>query len=447
MALITTSVSSSFAETGSFGYLNILGNINQELTGSSFGTGSFAKIEATAVKILGQTYVAQSSGTSGEVGGSGAAGGTGAGGGTGGAGGTGGTGAIGGQGAGGGTGGTGGAGGTGAGGGTGGTGGAGGTGGTGNTGGAGGTGGTGAIGGQGGTGGTGSGGSQGATGGTGGTGGTGNTGGGGGTGSSGSTGATGGTGSIGGQGGTGGGGGGGGTGGTGGIGSQGGTGPSGTSPMWTSNATLTWSGTKYLRSAGNYVYVARIRNSGGNGWGTVVKSGGTNVQLQNFGGSAILHMYSNGNVSPSPMSDRRSKRNITAFPSHSIVHSGSALSELKKLDGYAKTFQVEQEDTGSWPAALKETEADPNFPWNTYTGYVAQDVMAITGSDFGVSGSVHVNKFVQRIQEDITDVLADDPETFFSFDYHGLTSLKAQATIDLMKEVEGLKTRVQALEG
>ena len=47
----------------------------------------------------------------------------------------------------------------------------------------------------------------------------------------------------------------------------------------------------------------------------------------------------------------------------------------------------------------------------------------------------------------INDVLKDDAETFFSFDYDGLASLKAQATIDLIKEVEGLKLRVQALEG
>ena len=64
-----------------------------------------------------------------------------------------------------------------------------------------------------------------------------------------------------------------------------------------------------------------------------------------------------------------------------------------------------------------------------------------------MSGSAHVNKFVQRIREDINDVLIDEPETYFTFDYDGLASLKAQATIDLMKEVEGLKSRVVALEG
>ena len=121
----------------------------------------------------------------------------------------------------------------------------------------------------------------------------------------------------GGQGGTGG------TGGTGGGGAQGPTGPqgpSGVSPYWTSNATLTWTGTKVLRGSGNYVYTTQIRNSGANGWGLIVKSGGTNVQLQNFSGTAVIQMYSNGNVTPSPMSDRRVKRNIRDFPTHSIEH-------------------------------------------------------------------------------------------------------------------------------
>lgn len=304
-------------------------------------------------------------------------------------------------------------------------------------------GGTGGIGAQGAQGGTGSKGSTGATGGAGGTGGGGGTGGTGGAGGTGGTGAKGGIGAQGAQGGTGG------TGGTGGGGAQGPTGPqgpSGVSPYWTSNATLTWTGTKVLRGSGNYVYTTQIRNSGANGWGLIVKSGGTNVQLQNFSGTAVIQMYSNGNVTPSPMSDRRVKRNIRDFPTHSIEHSGSAISEIMHLDGLAKTFNMQQEDTGSWPAELKATEPDPNFPWNLHTGYIAQEVNAITGSD-GVSGSVHVSKFVQRIQEDINDVLKDDAETFFSFDYDGLASLKAQATIDLIKEVEGLKLRVQALEG
>ena len=322
----------------------------------------------------------------------------------------------------------------------GGTGAAGGTGGLGSQGAQGGTGGIGAQGAQGGTGSKGSTGAKGAGGDTGSQGGQGAQGGGGGTGG---TGAKGGIGAQGAQGGTGG------TGGTGGGGAQGPTGPqgpSGVSPYWTSNATLTWTGTKVLRGSGNYVYTTQIRNSGANGWGLIVKSGGTNVQLQNFSGTAVIQMYSNGNVTPSPMSDRRVKRNIRDFPTHSIEHSGSAISEIMHLDGLAKTFNMQQEDTGSWPAELKATEPDPNFPWNLHTGYIAQEVNAITGSD-GVSGSVHVSKFVQRIQEDINDVLKDDAETFFSFDYDGLASLKAQATIDLIKEVEGLKLRVQALEG
>ena len=428
MALITSSVSSSFAETGSFGHLKITGDLDQDQHGTLFGTGSFGKIIANEVTIGPGTPAPLSAKTSGT---SGVQGGTGAGGGTGG------------------TGGAGGAGGTGAAGGTGGTGSKGNQGAQGPQGGQGAQGGTGGTGAGGGTGGTGSAGSKGAQGGQGGQGGTGGIGAQGGQGGTGGTGGTGGKGPQGPQGPQGG------TGGTGGTGAKGSTGPqgpagpqgpSGTSPYWTTNATLSWAGTKTIRGSGNYVYTTRIRNSGGNGWGLVVKSGATNVQLQNSAGSAIVQMYSNGNVTPSPMSDRRTKTNITPFPSHSISNSGSALSEIMKLDGLAKTFVANMEDTGSWPASLKATEPNPNLPWNTLTGYIAQDVMEITGSD-GVSGSAHVNKFVQRIREDINDVLADDTETYFSFDYDGLASLKAQATIDLMKEVEGLKTRVQALEG
>ena len=190
-----------------------------------------------------------------------------------------------------------------------------------------------------------------------------------------------------------------------------------------------------------------MQNTSGNGWGVVVKSGGTNVQLQNGSGTAVIQLYSNGNTSPGDLSDRRVKQNITSFPSHSIWHSGSALSEIRKLDGMAHTFQMEPEPTSSWPAELKASEPNPNFPWNTYTGYIAQDVMALTGSESGVSGSVHANKFVHRRKEDVNEVLVDDPETYFTFDYKGLTSLKTQATIDLLKEINTLKSRVVALEG
>ncbi len=404
----------NMSTTGSFGNLAVATRISGSNPASVLRVNKL--IVEDRINLAGTEQTAQTAGTSGTEGGTGAAGGTG---GLGSQGAQGGTGGIGAQGA---------QGGTGSKGSTGATGGAGGTGGGGGTGGTGGAGGTGGTGAKGAGGDTGSQGGQGAQGGGGGTGGTG---------------AKGGIGAQGAQGGTGG------TGGTGGGGAQGPTGPqgpSGVSPYWTSNATLTWTGTKVLRGSGNYVYTTQIRNSGANGWGLIVKSGGTNVQLQNFSGTAVIQMYSNGNVTPSPMSDRRVKRNIRDFPTHSIEHSGSAISEIMHLDGLAKTFNMQQEDTGSWPAELKATEPDPNFPWNLHTGYIAQEVNAITGSD-GVSGSVHVSKFVQRIQEDINDVLKDDAETFFSFDYDGLASLKAQATIDLIKEVEGLKLRVQALEG
>ena len=78
MALITSSVSSSFAETGSFGHLKITGDLDQDQHGTLFGTGSFGKIIANETAIGGPTGIALSaktSGTSGVQGGTGAGGG------------------------------------------------------------------------------------------------------------------------------------------------------------------------------------------------------------------------------------------------------------------------------------------------------------------------------------------------------------------------------------
>jgi hypothetical protein len=405
MALITSSVSSSFAETGSFGHLKITGDLDQNQHGTIFGTGSFGKIIAVETAIggpSGAALAAKTSGTSGEQGGQGAGGGTGS---------------KGSQGA---QGGTGSAGSTGA------------TGGTGSTGNQGGTGGTGGAGATGGTGGTGD------AGGAGGQGAGGDTGPGGPGGAQGGTGGTGGTGGAGAQGSTGSQGAGGGTGGTGGTGAKGGggpTGPTGTDggTVWDDNQTLSWTGTKLLTGDGTG-FRLKFDGIAPNNYGLVLKAKDRPMHTSTYGATGRIWFYGSGNTYPSAISDRRSKKYLTPL-------SGTldAKSELEHLDGKLVTFNKLHFDSGSigWSSS-EDPEGYDQMDWNTLTGYIAQDVLTLTGSAFA-------KRFVHRLNEDENKV--DMDHGYYRMDYNGLNVLSNQAIIDIDKDVTDLEARVTTLEG
>lgn len=409
MALIGT-ISGSFDSTGSFGSVFVTG----EVTSSTPNVATIGRVEAKTQIVAGgvtfNSFTSGTSGTSGATGGAGAQGGTG------------GIGAQGGQG------------GTGAAGGTGGTGSTGNQGAQGATGGGGAQGGTGGIGAQGGTGGAGAQGPTGSTGAQGATGGTGSSGPGG---AQGGTGGTGGTGAGGSQGAGGGGGGTGGTGGAGAQGNQGGQGPQGptgtdASTIWDDNQTLSWTGMKLLTGPGES-FKLKFDGIATYNYGLVVRSKDRPLHTQNFGGTGLIWFYGSGNTYPSSISDRRSKKFLTP-----ISGTLDAKKELEHLDGKLTTFTKIHYDSASFSGSDPAIVGYDKMDWNTHTGYVAQEVLELTGS-------AHARNFVHRINQDENKV--DEEHGYYRFDYNGLNTISTQALIDIEKDVTDLEARVTTLEG
>ena len=409
MALIGT-ISGSFDSTGSFGSVFVTG----EVTSSTPNVATIGRVEAkTQIVAGGVTFNSFTSGTSGT---SGATGGQGAQGGTGG---------IGAQGA---------QGGTGAGGGTGGTGSTGSQGSLGGDGPKGAQGGTGGTGAQGGTGGAGAQGPTGSTGSTGATGGTGSSGPGGAQGGTGGTGGTGSAGSQGGGGGTGGTGGTGGGGATGNQGGQGPTGPTGTDGLtiWDDNQTLSWTGMKMLTGTG-VGFKLKFDGIATYNYGLVVRSKDRPLHTQNYGGTGRIWFYGSGNTYPTSISDRRSKKYLKP-----ISGTLDAKKELEYLDGKLTTFSKINYDSASFSGSDPVIAGPDIMDWNIHTGYVAQEVLELTGS-------AHARNFVHRINQDENKV--DEEHGYYRFDYNGLNTLSTQALIDIEKDVTDLEARVTTLEG
>jgi hypothetical protein len=387
MALIGK-VSSSATETGSFGYLQLLGNISSSAFDATASFTQTAKVSANTVKILNATFVAKTSGDTGAQGAQGAA----PGGATGHAGATGAQGSQGGQG------------------------------------GAGPSGHPGAQGGQGSS----PGGPTGPTGATGAQGGQGGSPGGGG----GATGATGAQGSQ---------GGGGPTGHQGATGAQGGQGgsPGGpTGPGGPGGATGAQGGAgtssevyinKLIVGPGPHtVYANRLVVSKGDTspyfssiWGgpsnpIVNETGGahggyTCVALNNYYGGHIFSFYSNRSTYPSGMSsDTKSKTDISVWSS-----SEPASNTVVSMSQYLKRFQF----------------STPSYNHNIHRGFVAQDIEE--------SGSTEMKKFVYST---VPKNKMDYGDIYF-LDYFGLGAVTTKAVSELNTYVENLESRVAVLKG
>jgi len=195
---------------------------------------------------------------------------------------------------------------------------------------------------------------------------------------------------------------------------------------------LSWTGMKTLTGTGEG-FKLKFDGIAPNNYGLVVRSKDRPLHTQNYGGSGLIWFYGSGNTYPNAISDRRSKKFLTPL-------SGSldAKSELEYLDGKLTTFIKKFYDSSSVDVTSSaDPEGHESMDWNTHTGYVAQEVLELTGS-------AHARKFVHRINEDEDKV--DEEWGYYRFNYDGVNTLSTQAIIDLEKDVTDLEARVTTLE-
>ena len=155
----------------------------------------------------------------------------------------------------------------------------------------------------------------------------------------------------------------------------------------------------------------------------VIRSKTSTILRLDDNGSARFYFNNNGTSSPSGMSDRRNKRNIDYW-------TGSATDEIKKLDGKFATFNFIYNDDDHVQQLDEEGNWGGNMDWNLHHGVIAQDIQAMDGE---------ITKLVHRLHPDEDVVAGDDTDTYFYFDYEGLSAMNSKAIIEL-------EARIRALE-